>query len=110
MRSLRQFGLLAGGIIMLGLAVPNLALAQTSVEGSLIGDQNFYWMVPGQVWIFPHTLGNVDNRVALQVGQTPSSPSGAGAASLVNAVPAQVAPGGGFIIEPMQNFNIGLWI
>ena len=87
-------------LLLLGLA--GTARAQTSVEGVAIGDQGYYWNTPAEVWIFPGRLGSIDNRVSLQYG-SPSVPT-------FNLEPIQLAPGGGFVLELSDNFNVGLWL
>jgi hypothetical protein len=106
-----RLGAIAAAGLALALLAPGRALAFTSVEGALIGDQGFFWMTPGQVWIFAHTLGNIDNRVMLQVGAPPgSSYIDSSAFQLQNQLPIQNFPGGGFVLEPIENINVGLWI
>jgi hypothetical protein len=106
------------GLWTIGFAVaalmPTRALAWGGVEGGVVGDQGFYWFAPGQVWIFPHTLGNIDNRVMLQLGSPDNLPlEGSGVAGLFelqNQLPIQNEAGMGFTLELMENLNIGVWI
>ncbi len=115
----RLGALMAAGLCAL-LAAPQPARALTSVEGSLIGDQNFYWNVPGQAWIFPHTIGNIDNRVMLQLGQpsalrvVQNQLGNALEAGLdrpfQNQLDVQSAAGGGFVLELMDQFNVAMWV
>lgn len=77
------------------------AHAFTSIEGTAIGDQGFYWFTPAEVWIFAHRLGNIDNRMALQLG-TPS-------ATVLNVLDVQRAEGAGLVLELADDLNLGLW-
>ena len=103
----RQLGNVAA---LLLLALPGSAWALTSVEGTAIGDQGFYWVTPAEVWIFPHRLGNNDNEVMLQYG-TPStslynlygSPRFDGSSTSI-----QTGVGGGFVVELINNFNLAV--
>lgn len=91
----------------MALVAPGTALAFTSVEGAVIGDQGFYWTVPGESWIFPHRIGNIDNRVMLQWDAAPgSTPAG----PLFNQLDVQNSRGGGLVLELMPDFNLGLWV
>ncbi|MBI3179170.1 MAG: hypothetical protein HYZ27_05880 [Deltaproteobacteria bacterium] len=93
----------AAAVLAAMLAVPTGALALTSVEGAVIGDQGYYWFTPAESWIFPHRIGNIDNRVMLQWGA--STP-----VNLYNLESIQRQIGGGFVLELMDNMNLGLWV
>jgi len=107
------FGVALAG---LALAIPGVAFAQTSVEGTAIGDQGFYWNTPAEVWIFPHRLGNNDNEVMLQYG-APSTdnelynlyglPTYGGSTAASASV--QTGKAGGINVEVADHFNVGLW-
>jgi hypothetical protein len=93
----------------------------TSIEGTLIGDQGFYWTTPAEVWIFPHRLGNIDNRVMFQWADAPAPDPTEGfpptlfnvnglmqSTGLVSSI--QTNKGGGFVVETIDRLNVGLWL
>ncbi len=113
----RKLLTVAGLVAALGvLGTTNTASAMTSVEGTVIGDQGFYWDTPAEVWIFPHRMGNIDNRVMLQWAGAPSSPLSrlynvdgyANSTGVIDSI--QKGPGGGFVLELVENLNLGMWI
>ena len=93
----------AAAVLAVMLAVPNVALGLTSVEGAVIGDQGYYWTTPAESWIFPHRIANIDNRVMLQYGVSSGT-------TLYNLESVQREIGGGFVLEIMENLNVGMWI
>ncbi len=113
-------GLTAAATLALWLGLPQPAAAMTSIEGTLIGDQGYYWTTPAEVWIFPHRLGNIDNRFMLQWDGAPSPGLPGSGVYLYNLDGAltssgvtssvQGAPGGGFVLELMDGLNLGLWL
>lgn len=94
-------GVLVTAMVAGLLALPTTAFALTSVEGTAIGDQGFYWETPAESWIFPHRIGNIDNRAMLQWfgASTPFN----------NVETIQLGPGGGVILELIDGMNLGLW-
>jgi hypothetical protein len=119
-------GLVAAAAMAAVLAMPMQAQALTTAEGAVIGDQSFYWSTPAESWIFPHRIGNTDNRVMVQVLDAPADFLGS-PAPLYN-VAGRVAPdpltmgstltidsvqtglGGGFILELIEGMNVGVWL
>ncbi|MBW2458735.1 MAG: hypothetical protein JRI68_29825, partial [Deltaproteobacteria bacterium] len=111
---------LTGLALAVAMVWGSSASAMTSVEGTAIGDQGFYWTTPAEVWIFPHRIGNIDNRVMFQWHDaTPGSPLGnppivynvdglMTASGVVSSV--QGNAGGGFVVELIKDLNLGLWL
>jgi hypothetical protein len=97
--------------------LPRSANAQESVEGTTVGDMGFYWYFPQESWIFPHRIGNIDNRATLQwnggSGQylTISDLIGGSALSgkFYNVLPEQLEDGGGAVLSLGDNVNVGIW-
>ena len=116
-------GIIAAATLAVVLALPMQAQALTTAEGAVIGDQGFYWFTPAESWIFPHRIGNTDNRVMIQWDDAPATFSGNPApwyntAGRVAPDPlsggftltmesVQTGPGGGFILELMEGMNVG---
>jgi hypothetical protein len=112
-------GLLAAVTLALLASMPRSADAMTSVEGALIGDQGYYWLTPAEVWIFPHRIGNIDNRVMLQWRDAPTGlplynmdgPMAFGAGGPTGFTSSvQRSRGGGFVLELVDNLNLGMWL
>lgn len=97
---LKRVGCIGIASYLLGFAFT--AWTMESTEGTLIGDQGYYWTTPAEVWIFPHRLGNIDNRVMLQYNGMNKA--------FMNVEPEQMGPGGGLVLEVAHNLNLGLWL
>jgi len=119
--------LIAGGALIATFGVANQAWALTSEEGTVLGDQGYYWQTGQESWIFPHSILNIDNRVMLQYVYSFVDASGAvipSATALTyqgimgnnllstdfyNVLPSQMGSGGGLVVETIDNLDVGMW-
>lgn len=99
---------------------PQPAFALTSVEGTTLGDQGYYWHFPQEAWIFYHRIRNIDNRAMLQLGAG-DRPTTVTADEILdgdllqdtdvyNVSEAQLPDAGGAILEVIPNLHLGLWL
>lgn len=116
-------GIMAAATVAAVINFPTHAHAFTSAEGAVIGDQGFYWFTPAETWVFPHRIGNIDNRVLVQYAGAPSTFLGGDApwynvtghvarlpSGLLTVDSAQTGLGGGIILEVLEGLNVGLWL